>query len=90
VQKVINQLHGHTLPCSEVLKTITLLLNKVATGLTQGDLLILQNTAESLMKNARCDSVRLTSSPILSGLKYFEEEFYQPLLAKNSTTAIVM
>lgn len=75
VEKEINRSPGSKLPCSEVLKTILLLLNKVPSGLTPGDLLILKNTAESLMKNARCDSVRLTSSPILSGLKYFEEEF---------------
>ncbi len=75
VEKEINRSHGGKLPCSEVLKTIVLLLNKVPSGLTQGDLLILKNTAESLMKNARCDSARLTSFTILSGLKYFEEEF---------------
>jgi NADH-quinone oxidoreductase subunit F len=75
VEKEINRSHGHKLPCREVLQTILLILNKVPSGLTQGDLLILKNTAESLKKNARCDSVRLTSSPILSGLKYFEEEF---------------
>ena len=75
VEKEINRSHGGKLPCSEVLKTIVHLLNKVPSGLTQGDLLILKNTAESLMKHARCDSVRLTSSPILSGLKYFEKEF---------------
>jgi len=75
VEKEINRSPGSKLPCSEVLKTILLLLNKVPSGLTPGDLLILKNTAENLMKNARCDSVRLTASPILSGLKYFEEEF---------------
>ncbi len=75
VQKEIDHFHNRKLPCVEKLQTILLLLNKVTSGLTQGDLSILQKTAENMMKNARCDSVRLTSSPILSGLKYFEEEF---------------
>lgn len=75
VEEHINQIQEWKRPCSEVLQTVLLLLRKVVTGLTRGELLILKNSAECVMKHARCDSVREVAVPILSGLRYFGDEF---------------
>ena len=63
-------------PCANVLKSILNLLNKFVEGAaTLNDQSFLRQVAENLRTNALCEFGRRAPNVILSGLKYFEEEY---------------
>lgn len=63
-------------PCATLLKSILNLLNKFSEGsATIDDPSLLKEVAENLRANALCEFGRGASNVVLSGLKYFEEEY---------------
>lgn len=76
VKRMIDESCEKCQPCVKSLKSILDLLNKVADGPARlDDLSLLKHVAENLKENALCEFGKLAPTVILSGLKYFEEEY---------------
>jgi len=76
VQRVVDESCERCQPCVRSLKSIVTLLSKIMEGhATREDLSLLKQVAENLRENALCEFGRLATTVILSGLKYFEEEY---------------
>ena len=75
VQKEISGCHERSLPCVKLLQTVSDLLSAADGGLSETQLGLLQRTAETLGQKALCDYVKDSPAVVLSGLKYFPEEF---------------
>jgi len=76
VKRMIDESCEKCQPCVKSLKSILNMLNNVVEGSAKpDDLFLLKHVAENLRENALCEFGKLAPNVILSGLKYFEEEF---------------
>jgi len=76
VQRMIDESCERCQPCVRTLESILNLLSKIMEGHAMlEDLSLLKQVAENLRENALCEFGRLAPTIILSGLKYFEEDY---------------
>lgn len=86
VEKESSRCRDRYLPCSALLQAIADLLSAAEGGLGEMHITELRRTAETLKEKALCGCGRTSPAVVLSGLRYFSDEFINGSLGSRVST----